>query len=255
MYPVLFSIGAFEIRASYVFLAFGLLAGGLFGRREARRMGYDGKKVRLFLLSVIPFALLLAAANGVLFWLGWDSLLENLLHGSTGGVVAFGAVLGALFLGWVFARHDGVPVGPVLDLVSLTLPLILAIYRVGCLLNGCCYGLETDGPLGMYLPGAAGMWATRYPTQIMLAVFDLGLFAWLWVRRERRPLDGSLTLSFLILFCLGRLAIDALRDLPRAWGPFSLHQLASIVILAVTLYAAIELRLARPAGNNQRARL
>lgn len=158
-------------------------------------------------------------------------------------------------MGRVFARRDGVPVGQVLDLVSLTLPLILAIYRVGCLLNGCCYGLETDGPLGMYLPaGPSGVWATRYPTQIMLAVFDLGLFAWLWYRRETRPLDGSLTLSFLILFSLGRLAIDALRDLPHAWGPFSPHQLASLAILVVTLYVVVEMWLAKRAGD-RRARL
>jgi phosphatidylglycerol---prolipoprotein diacylglyceryl transferase len=248
MHPVLFSIGATEIRASYVFLALGLLAGGLFGGRQARRMGYDPKRTRQFLLAAIPFGLLLAAVNGALFWLGWDSLLENLAHGATGGVVAFGAVLGALFMGWLFARRNGAPSGPVLDLVSLTLPLILAIYRIGCLLNGCCYGLETDGPLGMVLPGGGGVWAARYPTQIMLMVFDLALFAWLWRRRETRPLDGSLTIAFLIAYSLGRLGIDALRDLPRVWGPFSLHQLASIAILAVTAYVAFELRLERRAA-------
>jgi phosphatidylglycerol:prolipoprotein diacylglycerol transferase len=247
MYPVLFSIGALEIRSSYVFLALGLLAGGLFGGRQARRMGYDVGKTRLYLLAAIPFALLLAAVNGALFWLGWDDLLENLLHGANGGVVAFGAVLGALFLGWTFARRDGVPAGPVLDLISMTLPLILGIYRIGCLLNGCCYGLETEGPLGMYLPGAGGAWAFRYPTQIMLMIFNLGLFAWLWRRRETRPLDGSLTLAFLFIYSLGRLAIDALRELPRVWGPFSPHQLTAIAIMIITAYIAFELRLARRA--------
>jgi phosphatidylglycerol:prolipoprotein diacylglycerol transferase len=246
MYPVLFSIGTWELHASDFFLALGLLVGALFGWRQSRRLGYPGHQVLLFLLSVVPFGLLLASLNGLLFWLGLSGFLENLSKPLSGGLVSFGAVLGALFLGWVFARRYRTPPGEVLDLVALTLPLILAIYRIGCLLNGCCYGLETDGSLGMYLPaGPNGVWAPRYPTQIMLIAFNLGLFAWLWHYRQTRPLDGNLTLSFLILYSFGRLLIDALRDLPRVWWLFSPHQLAAIAILVVSGYLWLDLWIGR----------
>jgi hypothetical protein len=41
---------------------------------------------------------------------------------------------------------------------------------------------------------------------------------------------------------VGRLLIDALRDLPRAWGPFSPHQLTSLVILFASGFIALEFR-------------
>ncbi|MBN1452986.1 MAG: prolipoprotein diacylglyceryl transferase [Anaerolineales bacterium] len=241
MYPILFSIGAWEIHSSIVFLILGILAGVLLGWQESQRMGYSKQNVLTFLVSVVPFALFLGALNGLLFWLGLFDALKNLTSPLSSGLVSFGIILGALFLGWVFALRRRQQVGPVLDLISLTFPLMLGIYRIGCLLNGCCYGLETNSFLGMYLPGYQNEWAYRYPTQIMLIVFNLGLFTWLWTSRKNKSFEGSLTLSFLFWYSLGRLAIDAFRDLPRVLGPFSPHQLASLTILLVTLYIYFDL--------------
>lgn len=132
-----------------------------------------------------------------------------------------------------------------MDTISLALPLILAIYRIGCLLNGCCYGLETDSFFGIVLPGYFGVWAKRYPTQIWLFVLNLALFTWLWSMRKKKSFDGILTIHYLILYSLGRLVIDAFRDLPRVLGPFSFHQLLAMTILLTTLYAYAEIYFAR----------
>jgi phosphatidylglycerol:prolipoprotein diacylglycerol transferase len=94
----------------------------------------------------------------------------------------------------------------------------------------------------MYLPSYAGVWANRYPTQLILAAFDLALFALLWSRRENVRVDGNLAFLYLFCFTLGRILIDSLRELPHVLGTFSPHQLASIVILLVTAYIFFELR-------------
>jgi prolipoprotein diacylglyceryltransferase len=98
-------------------------------------------------------------------------------------------------------------------------------------LNGCCFGREADGFGTLYLPGKFGEWASRYPTQPALMVFDLLLFAWLWVRRKSKPFEGYLTISFLFWFSLGRLILDDFRDLPEQAFGLNFQQLASVVTL------------------------
>jgi phosphatidylglycerol:prolipoprotein diacylglycerol transferase len=243
MYPILIEIGGFKLWSAHFFLVLGILAGIVVGRGGARRIGISDRDFRLFWVFVIPLSLLLAALNSWIFRVGFGGSSLDLQSALSTGLVSFGAVLGALGVGYLYAKRLGTPPARTLDLIATVLPLILGIYRIGCLLNGCCYGAETDGFLGFYLPaGPFGVWAYRYPTQIMLILFDFALFAWLWSRRRTNPTDGSLTLSFLFLYSLGRLIIDAFRDLPRALGPFSLHQLASIAILLITGYIALEIR-------------
>jgi len=250
MHPVLFTIGSWEIYSSHVFLILAILVGVLVSWREARGIGFSNREVVSFWAAVLPFALILGLLNGLLFWFKFVHVGDTLFRPFSFGLVSFGVILGALFLGWVFAALRKLRVGPLLDLISVTLPLMLSIYRIGCLLNGCCYGVETDGFLGMFLPGQSGEWAYRFPTQIMLIFFNLALFIWLWLNRKNKPFEGSLTLAFLIVYSLGRLLIDAFRDLPHVLGPLSPHQLASIAILLITLYICFEFWLARRARTH-----
>jgi phosphatidylglycerol---prolipoprotein diacylglyceryl transferase len=241
MYPILIQIGPVKLYSSHFFLFLAILIGIVFASREVRRTGFSKRDIGTFWVAVIPFALVIGFLNGLLFWSGFGGRMRDFLSLFSGGLISFGVVLGALFLGWALATLRKQPVGPVLDLISLTLPLMLAVYRVGCLLNGCCFGVETQSFLGMDLPGQNGEWAFRYPTQIIYIVFDVALFVWQWLYRSHKPFGGSLTLAFLMVFSLGRLLIDILRDLPSVLGPFSLQQLTSIAILSVTLYIYFEL--------------
>ncbi len=241
MIPILFTIGDIQISSSLFFLVVGILAGLVLGWIEARRIGISDRHFHLFWLSAVPLALFFAAFNAWIFKIGFSNVLQNLGSVDYLGLVSFGAVLGVLFWSYVYARLTGLSIVWLLDKVSTVLPLILCIYRIGCILSGCCYGLETDGFLGFYLPGRFGAWAPRYPTQIMLFLFNMILFLWLWTRRKRKDFAGQQVLLFLFVYSLGRLAIDALRDLLRILGPFSLHQLTAIAILLISSYTAFEL--------------
>ncbi|HEY69157.1 MAG TPA: prolipoprotein diacylglyceryl transferase [Anaerolineae bacterium] len=241
MFPILFTIGEIQISSSHFFLVLGILVGLGVGWIEARRVGISDRHFHTFWLSAVPLALLFAALNARIFKVGFSNALQNLGSVDYLSLVSFGAVLGVLFWGAIYARLTKVPTGLILDTVATVLPLILSIYRIGCILTGCCYGLETDGFFSFYLPGRHGVWAPRYPTQIMLFLFNMILFLWLWMRRKRKAFAGQQVLILLIIYSLGRLAIDALRDLPRILGPFSLHQLTAMAILLISSYTAFEL--------------
>lgn len=245
MYPVLFSIANFELRASSLFLFLGILSGILIGYKETKRVNISSIEFHLYWISAIPIALFLAAINGFVFWNRMrknSGQLEDIL---SYGLVSYGAILGMLLLGYLLTKIRKTNTALFLDTVSLILPLILAIYRIGCILNGCCYGLETDSFLGIMLPDSLGVLVKRYPTQIWLMVFNFSLFTWLWLIRKKKSFDGILTIYFLILYSVGRLIIDIFRDLPRVFGPLSFHQLLAITILLTTLYAYAEIYFAR----------
>lgn len=244
MYPILFRIDVLVVSASSVFLVLGILAGFLVGWKESKRVGFSNRDVFLFAALAIPVALFLGILNGYVFRLILyrDSPVQFELFQS--GMVSFGVVLGMFTVSWLQSRLSKLPPAKGLDMIALVLPLILAIFRIGCLLNGCCYGRETDGFLGLYLPGDFSEWAYRYPTQIMLMVFDWALFAFLWMRRRHREFDGSQAFAFLLIYPAGRLVIDSFRDLPPVAFGLSIHQLTAIAMFLVTLTVLL-LRLAR----------
>jgi len=49
----------------------------------------------------------------------------------------------------------------------LAVPLAEAIGRWGCLAAGRCGGWVSDSRMALYLPNTEGIWATRYPTQML----------------------------------------------------------------------------------------
>ena len=59
--------------------------------------------------------------------------------------------------------------------------------RVGCFFLGCCHGIETDSPLGLYFPALD---ACVYPTQLYEALFLFGLTGLLVTRVLRGKTDG-----------------------------------------------------------------
>jgi phosphatidylglycerol:prolipoprotein diacylglycerol transferase len=76
-----------------------------------------------------------------------------------GGLVIYGSVPGALagFLWFTYRR--GIPRLWLLDLIAPTLAIGVGIGRLGCLLNGCCYGDYCTQPWGIQFPAGSGPYA------------------------------------------------------------------------------------------------
>ncbi len=235
MYPILFTIGGFKVYASVFFLVLALLVGLVAGAGESRRLGVPNREFLLFAFSVVPIVLALAVLNGWIFEIALWNILPDYEYSGPGGLVSFGAVLGALAWGAILTRVFKKSIAERLDMIAVVLPLILGIYRIGCFLNGCCFGKEIEGALAVFLFGENGDGLHRYPTQIMLMLMNFAIFAWLWRRRKKKSFQGELTLSFIVLYALGRLFVDAFRELPRVLGPMSLHQLSALAILLITI--------------------
>jgi len=71
-------------------------------------------------------------------------LIGSVLNVAEGGLVVYGSFFGALIGMIFFFRKHRLPLLAMCDLIAPAMLLGLAIGRVGCLLNGCCFGAACD---------------------------------------------------------------------------------------------------------------
>jgi phosphatidylglycerol---prolipoprotein diacylglyceryl transferase len=167
------------IRGYGLMLLIGFVAGVLLAVRQARRMGVNPDIVYSFAFWVFVAGIVGARGFFVLqyreqFWRENPiAMLGAVLNITEGGLVVYGAFLGVVLAGWVFLRVHKLPVLAFADLIVPSLALGLAIGRIGCLLNGCCYGGLCDTPwLGIRFPDTSPVYE-RQLTQGELHGFRL----------------------------------------------------------------------------------
>jgi phosphatidylglycerol---prolipoprotein diacylglyceryl transferase len=122
------------------------------------------------------------------------------------------------------------------DSFAVPLALALAIGRWGCFCNGCCYGVETTLPWGVWFavqgPDGSSQWVKCHPTQIYESIFHFTMAAvllWLTVRgllpRQRLKL-------YLIAYGVYRFLTEYIRPEPRYWPGLTFYQWAALGLTA-----------------------
>jgi len=251
MRPILFSIGAVHVPASAFFFGLSCLIGLGAGWKAGKRIGYTHAEIIVVFVGAVLMAYILGKGNAWLFD-RLDPLIDKDIHPFfSSGFVSFGAIWGALAFGGLFAHFRQRSAPTLIDVLAGVLPLIESIYRIGCLLTGCCYGKETSGWGGLYLPDIYGKWAMRYPTQLLYMAFTFVLFLWLCAKRKHSSYAGSITVLFLGTYSAGRLLIDFLRDGLPSIGILSYHQITAIGTLIAAAILHYFFRKSRKSAEQQ----
>jgi len=159
-----------------------------------------------------------------------------------GGLTIWGAILGATLGIWIYSRFSDFKFGYFMDVAAPGVLLAQAVGRVGCTINGCCYGMAAPA----WLPWSvvythpdsyAPLGVAVHPTQPYEIIFLLIVFGVLfWLRRRFRP-EGSLFLIYLSLYSMWRLGIGFLRD--GTDFLFGLHQAQVIGIIVLLIVVPI----------------
>ena len=82
-------------------------------------------------------------ANGASF----GQLLLAVVDMTKGGLVVYGSLIGGMIAGVAYLKFNKLPLAKTADLIAPGMALGLAIGRLGCLMNGCCYGGICEAPL------------------------------------------------------------------------------------------------------------
>lgn len=162
-----------------------------------------------------------------------------------GGLIYYGGFFGAFAAGIIFARLKRISILALADYVISALPLAHAFGRIGCLLNGCCFGSVATLPWSVYQQGAS-----RHPVQFYEAALNLVIYAALLFFYRRRKRDGEILALYLIIYPPGRFLLEFLRGDERLiWYGLTMAQIISLGLLAVGL----ALGLALSAGSKRRS--
>jgi len=128
-----------------------LAATGLSASR-ARRAGFDSEMIfSLIFWMLVPGIIGARAFYVIEYWPEyWRTYVEPggglgpfvaaVLSVNKGGLVLYGAFFGGVTGLLLFVRKHRLPLLALCDLIAPSMMLGLAIGRIGCLLNGCCYG-------------------------------------------------------------------------------------------------------------------
>ncbi len=128
------------------------------------------------------------------------------------GLAFYGGFLLAAPVGLWYAQRKRLGLLRIADLCSPVVAYGLFFGRMGCFLNGCCYGRPTDLPWGVDFPTLPGH-AHVHPTQLYESIGCLGIFALLyWVVRPRKQRHGDVFAAFLVLYGTLRFLLEFLRD-------------------------------------------
>lgn len=213
MRPVLFVWRGIAVRSYPVLIYAALLVAVVLAAYFAQAGGLDPDSTALAVLllyvpAFIGARLLYVARN----WSEFRNDRTRIVRRSDGGMSYYGGLLGLLGgsipITWAF----GLPLASFLDVFFLSVTAGLAVAKLGCLLNGCCYGRATDHWCGVRLPDDRGRRQRRFPAQLVEMIWALLVLAILLAARRAAPPPGLLACAALALQSAGRLFLQQLRD-------------------------------------------
>jgi len=240
MNPIAFTIGAFSVRWYGIMVALAVLVVVLWVFWEIKKgakVSYDNLLTAA--LVGIPAGIIFSRMLHVIDLWDYYSANPGQIVGFS-GLTIYGAILGAVLAIWIYSKFSRFQFGYSMDLVAPGVILAQAIGRVGCTINGCCYGAEAPS----WLPWSvvythpqsyAPLGVALHPTQVYEIIFCLIVFVVLLRLRGHFKPDGSLFLVYLGVYSAWRVGVGFLRD--GTSFLFGLHQaqVIGIIILLIVI--------------------
>ena len=215
MHPIAFNLGPLTIHWYGIMVALAFLVGLWTASRRASQSGIHGERI----VDLGPWLILGAILGARTFYVisYWHEEFAGkpiseifMIH--HGGLVFYGGLLGASLAGIIYIRVRQLPLWKVADILAPSIALGYVFGRIGCLLNGCCYGRICDQPWAIRFPSEHGTHGQPvHPTQIYDSLLNLGLYlALAWFYR-RKKLDGQVFAIYLMGYAVTRSLVEMFR--------------------------------------------
>ena len=246
MHPIAFYFGSLPVRWYGVMMACAFLAGLWTATRRARLANVHGDVIADVTLWLMAGSII--GARFVYVTTYWkqefaDQPFSEVFMIQHGGLVYYGGLIGAMISAFGYLYWKELPVWKIADTLAPSIALGSVFGRIGCLLNGCCYGRACDLPWAIHFPldhethGAA-----VHPTEIYDALLNLVLYVFLaWLFR-RKKFDGQIFSTYLIVYAVFRSIAEYFRgDYPsdHVHAGLTSAQLVSVPIFVAGIFLAL----------------
>lgn len=267
MFPEICKLGPLTLRSFGLMAAMGFMCAYFAMRRHSQSVAGlhpDGAS-QLLVFAMVGGALGARLAYVAEHWTAeFAGLpLTEVFRFDKGGLMFYGGLGGAIVAIALFSSLARKSFWAMLDLAALALPLGHAFGRVGCFLNGCCYGRVTQSFLGVRYPAGSEPWHAQVaqgllprsasqslpvvPSQLVEALLNLAIFAALLALARRRPRRLAISGTYLVSYAFVRFFTETLRSDPRmAVGPFTISQFICLLVLAAGVAFLVASRGMRP---------
>ncbi len=240
MRPVLFSIGNIEFHSwSFMFFV-AVITVFLLALKETPWQQVEEKfkgKFYDYALEAFLMSFFLAIIGSRLMFVvtHWELVAGKpwweILAFWRGGMVYYGGLFAVIAGGAFYCYYRGIRFWETADHIIAYAPLGYAIARVGCFLNGCCYGKVTGMPWGVVFPVVDAL--PRHPTQLYSSVSALVIFFILRrLKIVRPPFDGYIVAWFLLLYGAYRFIVEFFRVSDPVLLSLTLAQVTALVFMA-----------------------
>ncbi|MCS7250514.1 MAG: prolipoprotein diacylglyceryl transferase [candidate division WOR-3 bacterium] len=243
MYPILLKIGNFSLYSYGLMLFISFILGIKLTQIRAKKFGI--KEDTIVNLAVYILIGVVIGARFLYVLNHWDEFKNDLIgiiafwRGGLGGLMFFGGFIGGFFSGLIYAKKNKLPILKMLDSISPAIALGEGFTRIGCFLNGCCFGKPCE--YGIIFPphspaGLTFLNTKIHPTQLYSSLFGFLLFFFILKLEKTRIIkkEGLLFSIFLFFYALFRFLIDFLRYYEDKLN-FLTNQLISFSLMIIAL--------------------
>lgn len=262
--PIPFIGKSIPVYAYGFMLMLGFMVALYAARKRARSEGVSPECIT----DLGIYTIFAGIAGGRLFYViqnfsAYKGNLIDILKIYQGGLVFYGGLIVAIIALISIMRIKKLPVLKTLDIIAPSLAIGLVFGRIGCFLNGCCWGDICNPNL---------LWAVRFPrtidaynmidgspaflqhleeglvsisdnyslpvhpTQLYSSLGNLAIFFILNTFFKYRRREGEITLLFCILYSAMRFCMEILRaDNPPLFTGLTISQNISVLIFIVSV--------------------
>jgi phosphatidylglycerol:prolipoprotein diacylglycerol transferase len=233
VHPIFLEIGNFSIRWFGVMMAIGFLVAFLNLKYQAKYCKIDQQIVSDMLIWILVGGIVGARTAYVIA--NWATEFSahplSMFFVHKGGLIYYGGLIGGIISSFIYVRLKKQPALPIADIAATSLPIGQAFGRIGCFMNGCCYGKVTDSAIGVEYPVNSSPWIEQvnehlilnhskcslsmHPVQFYESFGSIVIFFCLVFILRKQKFSGVTASCYLMFYGLLRFAMEFFRGDPR----------------------------------------